>query len=131
MSDNLPLSVNRKQFHFLLNQFLAEHRLQDKWFLTSSNYKLSDGNRKTTYNRYNVNGDENYSDFLYKCIDIYVGETIERDWGYYDKTIRGFFRFIPSGGCDGHEWYSFWEDYSKLWEKITYNVKYKKDGQNN
>ncbi len=92
MSNNLPSVVNRKQFHFLLNQFLAEHRLQDKWFLTSSNYKIRDDNRRATYNRYNVKGDENYSDFIYKCIDVYVGETIERDWGYYSKTIRGFFR---------------------------------------
>ena len=128
MSDNLPLSVNRKQFHFLLNQFLAEHRLKEKWFLTSSKFKLTDRNRKTTYNKYNIKGNENYDELLYKCIDIYVGEAIKSDWSYYEKTIRGFFRFIPSGGCDGPEWYSFWETYSELWEKITYNVKYKKDG---
>ena len=128
MNDNLPLIVNRKQFHFLLNQFLAKHRLQEKWFLTSSKFKLKDKNRRSTYNKYKIKGNENYDELLYKCIDIYIGEAIESSWNYYEKTIRGFFRFIPSGGCDGNEWYDFWEDYSKLWEKITYNVKYKENG---
>lgn len=128
MSDNLPSVVNRKQFHFLLNSFLGKHRLKDKWFSTSLEYKLRhSSHEEDIYEKYGISGDEGYDEFLYKCIDIYIGEAIASRYNYYERTIRGFFRFIPSGGCDGVNWSTFWCKYSKLWEHETYYIEYGKN----
>lgn len=127
MSDNLPLVVNRKQFHFLLNSFLGKHRLKDKWFPMFLEYKSSNSLYLDIYEKYGISGDEGYDELLYKCIDIYIGETIAKNYTYYDGTIRGFFRFIPSGGCDGVNWSTFWSKYSNLWEHETYHIKYGED----
>lgn len=124
MSNNLPSVANRKQFHFLLNSFLGKHRLKDKWLSISLEYKLKDSFRVDIYKKYGISGDEGYDELLYKCIDIYIGEAIDKKHPYYDGTIRGFFRFIPSGGCDGVNWSTFCSKYSDLWEHETYYIKY-------
>ena len=124
MNDNLPSAVNRKQFHFLLNSFLGKHRLKDKWFSISLENKLRNSSNAGIYEKYGISGDEGYDELLYKCIDIYIGETIGENYTCYNGTIRGFFRFIPSGGCDGVNWNTFWSKYSKLWEHETYYMKY-------
>ena len=124
MSDNLPSVVNRKQFHFLLNSFLGKRRLNDKWFSMSLEYKLRNSLYVDIYKKYGISGDECYDELLYKCIDIYIGEAIAKKYRDYDGTIRGFFRFVPSGGCDGANWSTFWCKYSKLWEHETYYIKY-------
>lgn len=113
-------SVNKKQFHFLLVQFLAKHRILQKWYEESKKYKLEDKSRINTYRKYHMGEGDDFSTFLYKCIDIYIGET-----GFmYGGCIYGFFSFIPSGGIDGHAWVDFWRHYSKLWEKETRFIKY-------
>jgi hypothetical protein len=124
MNDNLPSAVNRKQFHFLLNSFLSKHRLKEKWFNASKSFKRKNNFRKEIYDKYGISNDEGYDELLYKCIDIYIGEAILKKNMYYDGTIRGFFRFIPSGGCDGVNWSTFCSKYSDLWEHETYYMKY-------
>ena len=123
-------TVNRQQFHFLLNQFLAKHRLQEKWFNASMSFKMQDTSRRSTYERYNIKSIDNYNEHLYKCIDIYIREAVKHAYTYYNGCIYGFFRFIPSGGCDaGDTWDNFWKKYSDLWEEKTYDIKYSKDGE--
>lgn len=123
------MTVNRKQFHYLLVRFLQKHHLQKLWFNDSKDYKRCDTARVGTYNKYGLTLEENYSDFLYKCIDIYIGEAIfTTGLQFYGNSIRGFFRFIPAGGCS-HNWNIFWERYSSLWEKETsgIDIAYEKD----
>ena len=117
-------TVNRKQFHFLLNQFLAKHRLQQRWFNASMNFKRKNYSRRYIYDRYGISDDDNYSEHLYKCIDLYIGETIKHEFTSYNGHICGFFRFIPSGGVDDEDWLGFWKKYSDIWEQETYNIGY-------
>ena len=89
---------------------------------------MQDHARKITYDFYGIKADDNYNEYLSKCIDIYVGETCT-NYGYYNKCIYGFFRFIPSGGCDADDdWLTFWKKYSDLWEQKTYNIGFKENG---
>ena len=127
------MTVDRKKFHFLLNQFLAKHRLQQRWFNASMNFKMQDDtSRRSIYERYNIKSIDNYNEHLCKCIDIYIGETVKHKYTYYNGRIYGFFRFIPSGGCDsGDTWDNFWKKYSDLWEQETYDIKYSEDGKDN
>lgn len=114
-------TVNRKQFHFLLVKFLAENRLTKRWYEDSVNYKRNDTNRRNLYQKYKFGEGDDFSTHLYKCIDLYIAET----GNYYNHCIYGFFRYIPSGGCDGSgNWYTFWSEYSKKWEKKYYFVKH-------
>ena len=126
------MTVNRKQFHFLVNQFLAEHRLQQRWFNASTSFKMQDVSRKSIYEKYGIKPEDNYSEHLYRCIDIYIGEAV-KGWNssYYNNGIYGFFRYIPSGGLDHENWDGFWKYYSDLWERKTYNIKYSEDGEDN
>ena len=121
-------TVNRKQFHFLLNQFLAEHRLKEKWLNASKSFKREDSLRKEIYNKYGISEDDTYNEHLYKCIDIYIGETVvygKYDYRLYRNCIYGFFRYIPSGGCDsGDTWDNFWKHYSDIWQNKTYSIGY-------
>jgi hypothetical protein len=121
-------TVNRKQFHFLLDKFLAEHRLKEKWFNASMSFKMQDTLRRSTYERYNIKSIDNYNEHLYKCIDIYIGEAVnknKKEYRLYRNCIYGFFRFIPSGGCDsGDSWETFWKNYSDIWQEKTYNIGY-------
>ena len=117
-------TVNRKQFHFLLVQFLAENRLTKRWYKESIDFKKKDYNRRNTYLKYNMSEDDDFSTHLYKCIDLYIGETGD----FYERSIYGFFRYIPSGGCDfGTSWVDFWKYYSDKWENKYYNVKHEYD----
>lgn len=119
-------TVNRKQFHFLLDKFLAEHRLKEKWFNTSKSFKRENSFSKGIYDKYGISEDDTYNEHLYKCIDIYIGETVKKNkYSLYDNCIYGFFRFIPSSGCDsGNSWESFWKNYSDIWQEKTYNIGY-------
>jgi hypothetical protein len=78
------------------------------------------------YNKYGISEDDTYNEHLYKCIDIYIGETVKKNkYPLYDNCIYGFFRFIPSGGCDsGDSWETFWKNYSDIWQEKTYNIRY-------
>ena len=117
-------TVNRKQFHFLVVQFLAENRLTKRWYKESIDFKKKDYNRRNTYLKYNMSEDDDFSTHLYKCIDLYIGET----GNSYRRSIYGFFRYIPSGGCDfGTSWEDFWKHYSNKWENKYHNVKHEYD----
>lgn len=91
-------------------------------------FKMQDTLRRSTYERYNIKSIDNYNEHLYKCIDIYIGETVnknKKEYRLYRNCIYGFFRFIPSGGCDsGNGWESFWKHYSDIWQEKTYNIGY-------
>ena len=114
-------TVNRKQFHFLLVQFLAENRLTKKWYEDSVTYKKQDTSRRSLYQKYKFGEGDDFSTHLYKCIDLYIGET----GGFYNHCIYGFFRYIPSGACDfGTDWNDFWKKYSNKWEEKYYFVKH-------
>ena len=124
-------TVNRKQFHFLLSKFLAEHRLQERWFNDSKSFKMRDDSRWNTYDKYGISSCDTYSEHLSKCIDLYIGETCTPYCTLYSKSIYGFFRFIPSGGCDGGDnWATFWKRYSDIWEDKTRYIYYEDDKGN-
>lgn len=113
--------VNKKQFHFLLVQFLAENRLTKRWFEDSVKFKKDDVGRQYMYQKYKFGEGDDFSTHLYKCIDLYIGET----GNFYNHCIYGFFRYIPSGGCDfGTDWDDFWQRYSNKWERKYYSVKH-------
>ena len=61
-------TVNRKQFHFLLVQFLAENRLTKKWYEDSVNFKKGDVGRQYIYQKYKFGEGDDFSTHLYKCI---------------------------------------------------------------
>ena len=113
--------VNKKQFHFLLVQFLAENRLTKRWFEDSVKFKKDDVGRQYMYQKYKFGKGDDFSTHLYKCIDLYMRET----GNFYNHCIYGFFRYIPSGGCDfGTDWDDFWQRYSNKWERKYYSVKH-------
>ena len=101
------LIVNRKQFHFLVIKFLMEHRLLDRWF--------KDSRAGTNRREY-----DDFSDYLYSCIDIYTSKE-----KLYSGCIYGFFRFIPATGL--HNAWRFWDKYSNLWENKYKLTKYEKN----
>ena len=59
-------TVNRKQFHFLLDKFLAEHRLKEKWLNTSKSFKRENTLRKEIYDKYGISEDDTYNEHLVK-----------------------------------------------------------------
>ena len=90
-------------------------------------FKMQDTSRRSTYERHGIKSDDDYNEHLCKCIDIYVDE-IKHEHTYYNGCIYGFFRFIPSGGCDaGDTWNNFWKKYSDLWEEKTFSIEYNED----
>lgn len=113
--------VNRKQFKFLADKFLKENRLVEKWYHDAMT--LRDNNYKFIDRKFNLSEDDDYPTRLDKCIDIYIGTHP----AYYEGCIYGFFRYIPSGGCDfGYNWENFWRKYSDMWEEKYEFVKYEK-----
>jgi hypothetical protein len=79
-----PTSVNKKQFFFLLYQFMLENRIQEDWFNESKRHK---SNSEIYGIRFYVGDD--FKTHLMKSIEVYSPYN-------YDGTIYGFFRFIPS-----------------------------------
>ena len=67
----------------------------------------------------NFSEDDDTSTHLYKCIDVYVEDNL------YHGTIRGFFRYLPSG-VPFSEW-NKWKDISQEWEKLYRDTEYVKD----
>jgi hypothetical protein len=119
--------VNRKQFHYLLTKFLYEHRLHDVWFQESRDFKIELGGIGfAMLTKYGLKKEDNFNVYLYKSIETYITE--RKAYNLYDGTIRGFFRFIPSGGLSGKRWYLFWSPISKIWEEKYRNVRYKYNG---
>ena len=120
-----PQSVNRKQFIFLLIQFMMENRIQKEWFEKSKASKFSI-KRDYYQHYYDETSLSKYDDFkahLSKCVDIYINNTcINNSYCYYDGTIRGFFRFIPSSFM--YQWKSFWHKISDKWETKYHDTKY-------
>lgn len=119
-----PQSVNRKQFIFLLIQFMMENRIQKEWFEKS---KASKFPIKRDYQHYydgvSLNKYDDFKTHLSKCVDIYINNTcINNSYSYYDRTIRGFFRFIPSSFM--YQWKSFWHKISDKWETKYHDTKY-------
>lgn len=119
-----PQSVNRKQFIFLLIQFMMENRIQKEWFEKS---KASKFPIKRDYQHYydgvSLNKYDDFKTHLSKCVDIYINNTcINNSYSYYDRTIRGFFRFIPSSFM--YQWKGYWHGISDKWETKYHDTKY-------
>ena len=126
-----PQSVNRKQFIFLLIQFMMENRIQKEWFEKSKASKFS--NKREYSQRYfdgvSLSKYDDFKTHLSKCVDIYINNTCgNNSYSYYDRTIRGFFRFIPSSFM--YQWKSFWHKISEKWENKYYDTKYIEHGNN-
>ena len=119
-----PQSVNRKQFIFLLIQFMMENRIQKEWFEKSKASKFPfRGDYYRYYDGVSLNEYDDFKTHLSKCVDIYINNTCNnKSYNYYDKTIRGFFRFIPSSFM--YTWESFWHEISDKWETKYHETKY-------
>ena len=110
--------VNRKQFHYLLCKFMKKHKIMDRFYNDSMEYKNSMGMKcyPSLYEEFKINSTDSFSEHLYKCIDIYCygfneGKRYLNDY-YYGK-IYGFFRLVPATFRDG--WESFWQKISNKW----------------
>ena len=68
----------------------------------------------------NFSEDDDTSTHLYKCIDVYVKNTIA--FNLYNGTIYGFFRYLPSG-VPYSEW-NKWSNISQEWEDMYRNTLY-------
>ena len=120
-------TVNRKEFHYLLAKFLMKHRLSQRFYNTSLEYKT---NKCSPYNfnyeKYNFSEKEDFSTHLYKCIDIYTKEG--NVYGqpyidvYYRGGIHGFFSLVPS--TFEKDYITFWRRYSDLWRDATFGIKF-------
>lgn len=119
-----PQSVNRKQFIFLLIQFMMENRIQKEWFEKSKASKFPiKRNDQHFYDGVSLNKYDDFKTHLSKCVDIYLNNTCTNNsYNYYDRTIRGFFRFIPSSFI--YQWKSFWNGISEKWENKYHDTKY-------
>jgi len=116
-----PRVVNKKQFFFLLYQFMLENRIQKDWFEASKKFKKF---KKDDHDTRYINFDE-YDDFkthLMKSIDAYDSS------GMYGYTIRGFFRWIPSSFPYNYRDYlgniTKWGIISDKWESKYYETFY-------
>ena len=120
-----PKSVNRKQFIFLLIQFMMENRIQKEWFEKSKASKFSSKRSyyQPYYDKISLSKYDDFKTHLSKCVDIYINNTCSNNsYCYYDGTIRGFFRFIPSSFM--YQWKGFWHRISEKWEAKYYDTKY-------
>jgi len=77
------------------------------------------------YHKYHISKDDSFSDYLYKCIDIYCNEN---DWLHdlYGEKIYGFFRLLPASNTN-IDWINFWVYISNKWQTETKDVLYARD----
>ena len=115
--------VNKTQFHYLLVKFLMKKRLLSDFISSSRRYKLSPLYRESFNDKKSVDKfseDDDISMHLYKCIDVYIKNTIASN--LYYGAIYGFFRYLPSG-VPYSEW-NKWKDISQEWENMYRNTLY-------
>ena len=101
--------MNKKQFKFLVNKFIKENGLSEKWYHDTINHRSSRHHHIDV--KYGLKDDDDFSTRLEKCVEIYVG----MHPAHYGNSISGFFRYIPSS-FDEVDWESFWKKYSRKFE---------------
>ena len=87
----VPQKVNRKQFFFLLYQFLLKNNIHREWYEDSLEYKLECVN--PIYNT-NYSRSDDFRTYLEKSINVYI-DFMHR-FRVFNGCIGGFFYHAPS-----------------------------------